>query len=292
VKLKQVSIRFAFNELVSTHRVLFFPVHDVQTIQVDVYLPNKVFVGYTGSTPLSPNDARRNRILPCLLRLWFSDGLPFSLTDLTGPSFKPDMKPKCLNTDDGNRGFRTWEKVHIPVSPFSIPESEKKKFLTKISKSFRPFMKFYASDHKEKRDALSLVGSEDSRYLGWVSPTPSTNDMAFQGNLSRFFGEHLRGLIEEPNARLLVASCHGLNSIHRDSFCSISDHILAGLLGLEKAIAAKAMLSKDVEKANWHNRENFSGTQSVVSTMRCLENLGHGSEPFVEGFVEGFELLP
>jgi hypothetical protein len=154
----------------------------------------------------------------------------------------------------------------------------------------------YASNHfKESRDELSLVGSESSRYQGGISPSPTDDQLSLKGSLSRFFGEHFHDLIDMPSESLLLSSCHGLNSIHKGSLSySENNQILFALLGVEKAIAAKAMYHDDASKAQVISRSTFSNAQSIVSTVKRLENLSHEEvlHHDIDGFVDGFELLP
>ena len=180
-----------------------------------------------------------------------------------------------------------------------------KKFLPKISKSFKPLISYASKHFKDTRDNLSLVGSEASRYQGGTSPSPSDDDLGLKGNLSRYFGEHIHNLIYSkdcyqdgvPSDSLLMAVVKGLSSIHRGSLRETDNddyQILFALLGVEKATAAKAMLHKDASAARRFANANFINAQAVVSTVKRLENLGHHSfgPHDIDGFVESFELLP
>ena len=116
----------------------FFP----QKINLEVFLHNNVFVTFTGSCQTS-----LSKTMSCVLALWF-ENMNFSLSDLTGPSLKPEKTPTCLvpstdkdmddmddidDMDDMEFFFRTFNyrhhgnsKIRIPLPPFELQKSEMK----------------------------------------------------------------------------------------------------------------------------------------------------------------------
>jgi SNF2-related domain len=237
-------------------------------LKIRFCLPKSAFLNNHGSL----NELKL--ILPAILATWYD--LNFDIEEL-GLRMQPSTKgivaklKDCTSTMSVPYGTRSLRmKDHIPsASQFIKSKAEE-----------------ISTAREARKNDYKLCASDGER--GGLSST----DVTFQACLARFFQEHFPTIIQRVSwsskrtyTTDIIGLCDGqIRGLYSQYHDCLEEKVVDSVCGFTDSSVAKALFSDSASHAV------VSDTLSTNTLMAWLENLGHVSEPYVEGI--NVELLP